>query len=88
MQTSRPLDFQLCYLICFAEAALPALQRVVKEVGFPGMWRYNGIMVLSKAPQLAIKVMFIFGVDRFLKPMDIKVPNAEIIFLISVCNVW
>ena len=40
----------------FIEAALPALQRVVKEVGIPGMWRYNGIMVLSKAPQLAIKV--------------------------------
>lgn len=40
------------------EAALPALQRVVKEVGVPGMWRYNGIMVMSKGPQLAIKVNF------------------------------
>ena len=38
------------------EAMLPTLQRVVKEVGIPGMWRYNGIMVLSKGPQLAIKV--------------------------------
>jgi hypothetical protein len=28
----------------------------VKEVGIPGMWRYNGVMVLSKGPQLAIKV--------------------------------
>ena len=56
-------NFPLCYSFydlfhITLEAALPALQRVVKEVGVPGMWRYNGIMVMSKGPQLAIKVTF------------------------------
>ena len=47
------------------EAALPALQRVVKEVGVPGMWRYNGIMVMSKGPQLAIKVTVLAILGQF-----------------------